>query len=120
MFSTPYFSFALEVFRKDLASVGLEKIDREEKCEMHVAQVQTCLGYFRFDLATRVLLYGHGSLKKTWAYSVTGMNFLLSILETQFQTWPVYDLQDKSNSQTNDIACFAWKFLEGAIFTVKG
>ena len=38
MFSTPYFSFALEVFRKDLALVELEKIDRKEKCEMHVAQ----------------------------------------------------------------------------------
>ena len=87
---------------------------------MWLKKVQTCLGYFRFDLATRVLLYGQGSRKKTWAYSVTGMNFLLSILETQFQTWPVYDLQDKSNLQTNDIACFAWKLLEGAIFTVKG
>ena len=86
MFSTPCFSFALEVFRNDLALVELEKIDRKEKCErLWLKKVQTCLGYFRFDLAPGVLLHGQGSLTETWAYSVTGMKFLPSILETEFQ-----------------------------------
>ena len=52
----PYFSFALEVFRNDLALVELEKIDRKEKCErLWLKKVQTLFNPTHTQMTLRVL-----------------------------------------------------------------